>query len=270
MGSRATAAPDETHWWPKPLRAGVQNAYMIVLKVYRACLGEGANMSRNVIASLVTACAIGFGAGTASAMELVPGGYGLDVDAYAPAASLSMDVREFAASAGAAGLTLDFTPRASGSLFGPSTAFDDTKSISVSLGIQEGYGQQLRLGSIGLGEQNRLSRVGNFASDDGAAGLALGGAFSLYEWQLTGSVGRASLLGESADLFAAGIGYGPVNARLVYGHVPRTGGPAGDLLMLSTDLAAWSWLTLEGDVAVSDTLVDDPLTVGRIGLRLNF
>jgi len=228
-------------------------------------------MSRNVIASLLTACAIGCGAGAASAMELVPGGYGLDVDAFAPAASLSMDIREFGASAGAGGLTLDFTPRASGSLFGPSTAFDDTRSMSVSLGIERGYGQKLRLGSIGLGDQGRLLHLGDFGSDDDStSGLALGGAFSLNEWQLTGSVGRASLLGESADLFAAGIGYGPVNARLVYGHVPRAGSAGGDLLMLSTDLAAWSWLTLEGDVAVSDTLVDDPLTVGRIGVRLNF
>lgn len=228
-------------------------------------------MSRNVIVSLVTACAIGYGAAAASAMELVPGGYGVDVDTYAPTAPLSLDIREFRASAGAAGLTLDFTPRASGSLFGPSTALDDTNSMSVSLGIQEGYGQKLRLGSIGLGDQDRLPRVGSFVSDDdGTTGLALGGAFNLNDWQVTGSVGRASLLGESADLFAAGVGYGPVNARLVYGHVPRTGGAAADVLMLSTDLAAWSWLTLEGDVAVSDTLVDDPLTVGRIGVRLNF
>lgn len=227
-------------------------------------------MNLKIIAGMATATVLGLGIASASAMELVAGGYGAEVGSFAPPAALSMHVHEFTSSESSAGFTLDFTPRASGSLFGPSTALDD-RSMSVSLGVQESYGERLRLGTIGLGAADRLSRIGSFVSDtDVSSGLALGGAFNLNEWQVTGSVGRASLLGESADLFAAGIGYGPVNARLVYGHVPRTTGTTGDLLMLSTDLAAWSWLTLEGDVAVSDTLVDEPLTVGRIGVRLNF
>lgn len=229
-------------------------------------------MNRNIIASVAAVSILGLNVVSASAMDLVAGGYGADVGSFVPtAAPLAMEVRQFSSRSSAAGLTLDFTPRASGSLFGPSTAGDEQRSMSISLGVQDSYGERLRLGAIGLGDSGRLSRVGSFAGEaDDGTGLALGGAFNLHDWQLTGSVGRASLLGESADLFAAGIGYGPMNARLVYGHVPRTTGTAGDLLMLSTDLAAWSWLTLEGDVAVSDTLVEDPLTVGRIGVRLNF
>lgn len=195
-------------------------------------------------------------------MQLVPGGYGSDVETYAPDASLAMRQQDFTSSAASAGFTLDFTPRASGSLFNPSVTSDDEPgTLSLSIGVQDRFSDQLRLDAIGLGGR----------SDDPAHGLSLGGAMSYNDWQVTGSVGRANLLGNDADVFAAGVGYGRVNARLVYGHVPRTtGGEAGDLLMLSTDLAAWSWLTLEGDVAVSDTLASEPLTIGRIGLRLNF
>jgi hypothetical protein len=203
----------------------------------------------------------GFGVGTAAAMDLVAGGYGEDVERYAPPASLSMRSLDFSTTAttGTAGLTFDFTPRATGSLFTPSTA-ESQSPVSLSLGIQERYGDQLRLDTMGLG--------GSAGST--LKGLAIGGAFSVHEWHVSGSMGRANLLGDQADVFSAGVGYGPLNARLTYGTVPEATGTGRDVLMFSTDLAAWSWLTLQGDVAVSDTLAEEPLTVGRIGLRLNF
>jgi hypothetical protein len=48
--------------------------------------------------------------------------------------------------------------------------------------------------------------------------------------------------------------------------------------MLSTDLAAWSWLTLESDFALGSNPAAErdrgqdrePVAVGRFGLRLNF
>ncbi len=203
---------------------------------------------------------LALGAQSAVAMDLVPGGYGVEVDGFLPATPLAMQ-QQFDSSTGNAGLTLDFTPRATGSLFSrPSTvASEDT--MSFSLGLQGAYSEQLRLDSIGV----------TGLSDDASEGLALGGALSFNDWQLSGSVGRANLLGSDADVFAAGLGYGRLNARLVYGNVPETtSSVGGDLLMLSTDLAAWSWLTLQGDVAVSETLTEEPLTVGRIGVRLNF
>lgn len=196
-------------------------------------------------------------------MDLVAGGYGADVERYAPAASLSMQQLDFSSSA-AAGFTFDFTPRNSGSLFGPGAAGRDA-AMSLSFGVEQDYADRLRLDTVGL---MGGTTPGSAQSFDG---LAIGGAFSLNEWQVTGSMGRANLLGREADVFAAGVGYGPVNARLVYGTLPQTStGAAADVLMLSTDLAAWSWLTLQGDVAVSETLASEPLTVGRIGLRLNF
>jgi len=204
---------------------------------------------------------LGLSTTPAVAMNLVAGGYGADVDAVGSAAPLAMQQRQFSSTAGGAGLTLDFTPRASGSLFSRPAALDEPSSTSLSLDFQGDYGRQLRLGSIGLSRQSTAS----------TEGLAIGGALSINDWEISGTVGRANLLGTDADVFSAGLGYGRVNARLVYGQLPQsTSGLGGDLLMFSTDLAAWSWLTLQGDVAVSDTLADEPLTVGRIGLRLNF
>lgn len=200
--------------------------------------------------------------GPAAAMELVPGGYGVagtDASLDGSGSDESMGT-----TGSVAGLTFDFTPRAIGSLINPSTVDPSAEPagqpLSLTLGVQNRYAEGLRLGSVGLVEP----------STDTTHGLALGGAFGISDWQLTGSYGRTNLMGEAADVFAAGVGYGPMSARLVYGHVPRTTGPSGDVLMFSTDLAAMSWLTLEGDVAVSDSLASEPLTVGRVGLRLNF
>ena len=216
---------------------------------------------RTIVSSIAAgAVALGLAVAPAVAMTLVPGGYGVEIDSYQPA-PLAMQQRHFSSSAGNAGFTLDFTPRASGSLFSQPSTLEGDGSASLSLGLQRGYGDQLRFGSIGL--------IG--PSTDPTDGLAIGGALSINEWEVSGSVGRANLLGNDADVFAAGLGYGRVNARLVYGHVPETTNRlGGDVLMLSTDLAAWSWLTLQGDVAVSETLANEPLTVGRIGVRLNF
>ena len=201
------------------------------------------------------------GATAAAAQGLVAGGYGAEIGSASTVAPLTMQQRQFSSTSSAAGLTLEFTPRASGSLFSRPAPLDEPSSTSLSLDFQGDYGRQLRLGSIGLSRQSTAS----------TEGLAIGGALSINDWEISGTVGRANLLGTDADVFSAGLGYGRVNARLVYGQVPHsTSGLGGDLLMFSTDLAAWSWLTLQGDVAVSDTLTSEPLTVGRVGLRLNF
>jgi len=194
-------------------------------------------------------------------MDMVSGGYGSDVQSYAPNSTLAMRNRSFASTAGSSSMALEFTPRASGLLFSQPSADADASELSFSFDFQRAYGRTLRFDSIGLGG----------SATGPTEGLALGGALRYEDWQVSGSLGRANLLGNAADVVAAGIGYGPLNARLVYGSVPETtGGTEGDVLMFSTDLAAWSWLTLQGDVAVSDTLADEPLTIGRVGIRLNF
>ena len=201
------------------------------------------------------------GATAAAAQGLVAGGYGAEIGSASTVAPLTMQQRQFSSTSSAAGLTLEFTPRASGSLFSrPSTPSEET-STSLSFGLQGGYGEKLRLGSMGLTGQSSAS----------SEGLAVGGALTVNQWEVFGAVGRANLLGTDADVFSAGVGYGRVNARLAYGQLPQsTAGLGGDLLLFSTDLTAWSGLTLQGDVAVSDTLASEPLTVGRIGVRLNF
>ena len=78
---------------------------------------------------------------------------------------------------------------------------------------------------------------------------------------------------------SASLGYGRVSAELSYGQSETGQGAPNDVLMLSTDLAAWSWLTLESDLAVGSrqSAVDgdrasnrEPVAAGRFGLRLNF
>jgi hypothetical protein len=74
---------------------------------------------------------------------------------------------------------------------------------------------------------------------------------------------------------SATVGYGPLSTSLAFG---QAGGGSGQqqsrgVLMLSTDLSAWSWLTLESDVALGDSADGDAaesVAVGRLGVRLNF
>ena len=99
------------------------------------------------------------------------------------------------------------------------------------------------------------------------------------DWSVGGGLGRAQVLGEDVDLMAATLGYGRVTRRAGVRPVGVDRGPAQDVLMLSTDLAAWSWLTLESDLALGSRsgTVDgerernrEPVAAGRFGLRLNF
>ena len=99
------------------------------------------------------------------------------------------------------------------------------------------------------------------------------------DWTVGGGLGRAQVLGEDIDLMAATLGYGRVRAEVAYGQSESIQGPPNEVLMLSTDLAAWSWLTLESDLALGarSSSVDgerdrnrEPVAAGRFGLRLNF
>ena len=87
------------------------------------------------------------------------------------------------------------------------------------------------------------------------------------------------ILGEDMGVMSANLSYGRISTELAYGQAETGQGGTRDALMLSTDLAAWSWLTLESDLAVSTApgSVDrerdrssQPVAAGRFGLRLNF
>ena len=73
---------------------------------------------------------------------------------------------------------------------------------------------------------------------------------------------------------AATLGYGRVRAELAYGQSQAATGVPQDVLMLRTDLAAWSWLTLESDLALGSGATaerqETSVAAGRVGLRLNF
>ncbi len=81
-------------------------------------------MSRSAILPLLVAGALmgALAAPGAVAMDMVSGGYGSDVQSYAPNATLAMRNRSFASSAGSSGMALEFTPRASGLLFSQPSA----------------------------------------------------------------------------------------------------------------------------------------------------
>jgi hypothetical protein len=144
------------------------------------------------------------------------------------------------------------------------------------------FGITVRGGSVdpvdrfGLGTSHDAWRASTTGSP---AALTVGGAMRWSDWSLGGGLGRAQVLGENVDLMAATLGYGRVTAEIAYGQSEATAGAPQDVLMLSTDLAAWSWLTVESDLALgsrsggiaSDRARDrEPVAAGRFGLRLNF
>jgi hypothetical protein len=81
-------------------------------------------------------------------------------------------------------------------------------------------------------------------------------------------------MGTDVDLLSATLGYGRLNAEIAFGQSTDYQTTPSDVLMLSTDLAAWSWLTLESDLALGSApdseREDHSVAVGRFGLRLNF
>lgn len=209
---------------------------------------------------------------TASAVELIHGGSGaaslLGTDA---AAMLAADGAPDDETGGGTAVLLDFTPRGAGLVAGERAG---APRIRFELGVADpaaegSLGDSLAGGDLGPSWLDEPGR-------DGERQLSLGGALSWSEWTVGGSVGRGALLAGGADLVSAMVGYGPLTASLTYGQAdgsaPGGGSAAGDdVLMLSTDLTAWSWLTFQSDLAVrSDKADDEQEAVGRLGVRLSF
>ncbi|MFZ1425828.1 MAG: hypothetical protein WAS21_03550 [Geminicoccaceae bacterium] len=206
----------------------------------------------------------------AQALELVAGGYGTTPTDVPVASGEPVQLN---GPSTPVGLALDFTPR-DASLWpagrGDSTAPD------------------MRFGLTVHGSPDSLDQLG-FESAPGAPGrrghvaatsaLTVGGAMRWSDWSVGGGVGRAQILGEDVGVMSANLSYGRISTELAYGQGASAQGGSKDVLMLSTDLAAWSWLTLESDLAVgtSPGSVDrerdrnsQPVAAGRFGLRLNF
>ena len=228
-----------------------------------------------ILVSVLDATSVG-------ALELVPGGYGAGGQ-EAAGAPVPHDNERFAFGnsdgGSAAGLALDFTPRHGTGLWqGEAGAPDADPGFRFDLTIRETPGAMFD--QLGFGTARRT--FGDGADPTGQAGLTVGGAMRWSDWSIGGSLGRAQILGTDVDLMAASFGYGRVTAEVAYGQSDAASSSTAtaprDVLMLSTDLAAWSWLTLESDFALGSNPDADrdrgqdrePVAVGRFGLRLNF
>jgi hypothetical protein len=205
------------------------------------------------------------------ALELVPGGYG----AVPPEqAGSSDDTVALGGSLDAPTFDLEFTPRGGGALWARPDADEPAAGLRFDLTV---HGETAsRLDRFGLGTSRDALRAN---ARTAPAALTVGGAMRWSDWSVGGGLGRAQVLGEDVDLMAASLGYGPLTAELAYGQSESVEGAPRDVLMLSTDIAAWSWLTLESNLAVGSRTeaVDgqrdgnrEPVAAGRFGLRLNF
>lgn len=202
------------------------------------------------------------------AFDLVPGGYAAPSQPISQRDSSAMATfPDFGVSGAAPNMALDFTPRSSASLWSLESADQDNNGrLGFDLlitGEPNAAADRLGLGSFGATPYPTQPQRGG--------GLAIGGAMRWDAWSLGGSYGRAELLGADVDLMAASVGYGRINAQIAYGQSADSETTPVDVLLFSTDLAAWSWLTLESDVAVgADRAKEESVAAGRLGIRLNF
>lgn len=212
-------------------------------------------------------------AAPSSALELVPGGYGRAPDGAAAAAGTAGDERLEIGRGGdaAAGVSLGFTPRhAGGGLgVGEGDAAPEVLRFGPAVRVSAGALDRLGLAEAPSGTLHPGSGGGS------VSGLTVGGAMQWHDWTFGGGLGHADFLGTELDLYSATLGYGRLNAEIAYGQSSDPQAPARDVLMLSTDLAASSWLTLESDLALGSRPTDagredEAVAVGRFGLRLNF
>ena len=203
-----------------------------------------------------------FGASAPSqAVEFTAGGFGRDPSAFfsRPSAGLQSSLILGSMRAGSIAPS-EFTPR-----FGaPLLRRNEVRAEEPRLffGIERGWADRLlRPLTSGLGSGLRDT-----------SSLMVGGALKVADLGVLGGLGRARLFGATTDIVSAGLSYGPLRARFAFGQSNDGSGTSSvrDVMMFSTDLAAWSWLTLEGDVAFGETAEDGDSAVGRLGIKLHF
>ncbi|MEK0081841.1 hypothetical protein [Benzoatithermus flavus] len=209
--------------------------------------------------------------GQVLALELVPGGYGAVGSEAVPDRTFDGQPGIGRDDAGS-GLSLDFTPRyAAGSSWSSTHDEADLGGPRFDFTIDFDPGDRFEQLGLSAGRSTLYPRNRR----TGQTSLSVGGAMRWSGWSLGGGYGRSQFMGTDVDLLSASIGYGRLSAALAFGQ-PAVGSQTAphDVLMLNTDLAAWSWLTLESGIAVgsvpSAEREDQPVAVGRIGVRLNF
>ncbi len=193
--------------------------------------------------------------GGGAAAELKLGGYAVEppADAGAPA-SAPETVAPVEPD-----MTLNFTPRMSGTLYNARPDGGSNEGLRLAMGLDEHWTSVERMGALGF-DYDRTDK------DE----MMLGGALVLDRLAITTGLGRTKLFGTSADLVGAGFSYGPLSARVLLGE----GGPEAsverDIMMFSTDLNPYPWLSFQGDVALSEDDDEESQAVGRLGVQLRF
>lgn len=226
-------------------------------------MGMARSVMKAILASLpVVAGCLGMPS-TGSAVELVVGGALVGENADPQASLAAWDVRSPEGSSSPPAFSMGFTPRA-GAGFHLGSDRDEDAGLSFRLDLSGVDTSAMRLSPLSSGGAVNASPRG---------GLALGGAMSWSDWRVGGSVSRANLFDTDADLLGGSLGYGNVTARLAYGagEAPKTGAER-DMWLFSTDLEMRSWLTLQGDFAIStpESSAAEPATAGRLGVKLRF
>ena len=213
---------------------------------------------------------LGFGAlvfATSPAQaQMRPGGY-----ANLPAVAAATDAGSAPPATGLMSgddptVVLGFTPRNGPSLI--PLGEDEAAPARMRFEMTMGAGSPDRLESLGVDDAGQASWLVDPAAS--RAGLTIGGALHWSDWSLGGAYERTSLMGAQADLMAASIGYGALTTSFAFGQAERLDERPLDLLMLSTNLEARSWLTFESDLALGEDDKAESVAVGRLGVKLNF
>jgi hypothetical protein len=166
------------------------------------------------------------------------------------------------------GLTLSFTPRDSFGV-GPEPG-GRSEPPTLRLSLVPGDREAARVDRVDLlGGGTPRHRAASALDSDA---FEVGGAFELDGWSLAGSYLELADVDGTTRVLGGGVGYGRLGLRLAYGQSERTFDPGDrEFWLFSTNLAARSWLSLEGDVGYTPSQQTEPSSaVGRIGLRLRF
>lgn len=203
------------------------------------------------------------------AAQLMRGGY-MAGQTTAPLADSSADglaPSSFALSDDDPGLTIDFTPRGGGSVLLDDLGLGSLEMPRLRLNFSSASADSRRI-SLLPGAPDTTQPPGSTIGDGGT--LALGGALEWSSFSIGGTLSRTSLMGTETDMMGASVGYGSLTASLSFGEQSRNAASSRDFWLLSTDLLALPWLSLEGDFAVESAPQAEPSTVGRLGVRLHF
>ena len=161
---------------------------------------------------------------------------------------------------------------AGGYVGGGETEGGSTPAGTVSFGFTP------RDGSAGRLRFDLTAAPLEMASQPRAASLrepqdfVLGGALVWNDWTFDSTLLQINEDRFQTDVVGAGVRFGRLGARVALAETEAAIGQSRSTMLLSTDLAAWSWLTLEGDLALtsgSDVRPDGD-AAGRLGIRLSF